>query len=185
MLDLLKINLIGIIISTSYLIWSYGAKEHVNSVAERSLVNQNFSTTKTLSTPSPFNTLLWRVIAITDSGYVEGFYSLLDESDEMKFNSYLSQNELLYSIADDWNVKRLQWFTKGFYDVSNVDDKIVITDLRMGVSGLYFFRFTVGEKSTYGIRTAEVEKLAPEEFNSIEPLKRLWHRIWDENVDIF
>ncbi len=181
----LKLNLVGILISSLYLVWSVGAKAHVGSVAERSLNNQNIAVSQTLVGPSPFNTLLWRVIGITDSGYVEGIYSLLDESEYIDFKFYSSENELLNPISDDWNVKRLQWFTKGFYKVSNIDNKVVITDLRMGVGSLYFFRFVVGEKNDETTSIAEVEKLDPEEFNGLEPIKRLFQRIWDENVDIF
>jgi inner membrane protein len=181
----LKLNMVGLIVSSLYLIWSIGAQKHVSSVAVKSLLNQNISVSKTLVGPSPFNTLLWRVIGMTDSGYVEGIYSLLDESEQIKFKFHLSEKILLNTIADNWNVKRLQWFTKGFYKVSNTDNKIVITDIRMGVGELYFFNFVVGEKNKDNITIAEVEKLAPENFNAIEPLKRLWQRIWDENIELF
>lgn len=181
----LKLNTAGIIVSSIYLLWSVGARDHVNSIAQESLKNQNIPVIKTLAGPSPFNTILWRVIGITDSGYVEGFYSLFDESNEIKFNFNSSENELLNTIADDWNVQRLQWFTKGFYKVSDINNKIVITDLRMGVSGLYFFNFIVGERNSDDITVTEVEKLDPEQTDTIEPLKRLWQRIWDENVQLF
>jgi inner membrane protein len=122
---------------------------------------------------------------MTDTGYVEGVYSLLDESKEIHFDFYPSENELIYPIADNWNVKRLQWFTKGFYKVSNVDNKVVITDIRMGVGDLNFFNFIVGEIDKNSVTSAEVEKLEPQEFNTIEPLNKLWLRIWDENVSLF
>ncbi len=181
----LKLNMAGLVISSLYLVWSIGVHAHVSSVAEKSLMNQNISVSKTLVGPSPFNTLLWRVIGMTDSGYVEGASSLLDKSDEITFKFHTSENELLNPIADDWNVKRLQWFTKGFYRVSNIDNKIVITDLRMGVGSLYFFRFAVGEKNSNITSTTQVEKLEPKEIDTLEPLQRLWERIWNENVEIF
>jgi inner membrane protein len=181
----LKLNFAGLIISSLYLIWSVGAKAHVSSVAENSLRNQNIAVSNTLVGPSPFNTFLWRVIGMTESGYVEGFYSLFDESKEIDFKFYPSENELLNPIANDWNVKRLQWFTKGFYKVDNIENKIVITDIRMGVNQLYFFNFVVGKKYDNNIKIAEVEKLEPQEINTIEPLKRLWQRIWDENAELF
>jgi inner membrane protein len=181
----LKVNTAGIIVSSLYLVWSIGAQKHVSSVAEKSLLNQNISVSKTLAGPSPFNTLLWRVIGMTDSGYVEGIYSLFDESEAIKFKFHLSEKHLLHTIADGWNVKRLQWFTKGFYKVSIIDDKIVITDLRMGIGELYFFSFVVGEKNGDNIIISAVEKLEPEDFNAIDPLKRVWQRIWDENIELF
>jgi inner membrane protein len=122
---------------------------------------------------------------MTDSGYVEGIYSLFDESDNIAFKFHSSENELLNPIDDNWNVKRLQWFTKGFYKVSNSSNKIVITDLRMGVGSLYFFNFAVGERINNNISVAQVQKLDPEESNGLEPIKRLFRRIWDEKVEIF
>ena len=180
-----RLNIAGLIVSSLYLAWGVGAKMHVNAAAESSLMQQNISVSKTLAGPAPFNSLLWRVIGMTDSGYVEGVYSLVDGSDKIDFKFYPSQNELLDPIADNWNVKRLQWFTKGFYKVSEVNNNIVITDLRMGFGAYYFFRFAVGEKNNGEIIAAMGEKLEPEEFNTIEPLKRLWYRIWDDDVEFF
>ena len=110
---------------------------------------------------------------MTDSGYVEGIYSLFDESDEIKFKFHSSEQNLLNTISDSWNVKRLQWFTKGFYKVSHVDDKIVMTDLRMGVGQLYFFNFVVGKKNKGKIVIAEVERFESEKFNGSESFKTI------------
>jgi hypothetical protein len=55
----------------------------------------------------------------------------------------------------------------------------------MGIGDLNFFSFVVGEIDKNNIKTAKVEKLEPEEFNTIEPLERLWKRIWDENVELY
>ena len=55
----------------------------------------------------------------------------------------------------------------------------------MGIGELYFFTFVVGEIDKDNIITTEVEKLEPEDFNAVEPLKRLWQRIWDENIEHF
>jgi len=181
----LKLNVVGIVVSSLYLIWSVGAKVNVSSIAEKSLHNQNIAVSQTLVGPSPFNTLLWRVIGMTDSGYVEGIYSLLDKSEDIKFKFHPSENNLLDPISDSWDVKRLKWFTKGFYKVDLLDNKIVITDLRMGFGPFYFFNFVVGKKTSNNISVAETEKLEPEEFNGLEPLKRLWRRIWSENIEFF
>ena len=181
----MKLNYLGLIVSSLYLIWTIGAKSYVISVAEDSFSKQNISVTQSTVGPSPFNTILWRVIGITDSGYVEGVYSLFDESDDIKFKHYPSENNLLEPISNSWDVRRLQWFTKGFYKVENKNDKIIISDLRMGFGPYYFFNFIVGEKNNGTISLAEVKKLEPENFDSLEPLNNLWLRIWDENVESF
>jgi inner membrane protein len=177
----LKINLIGIILSTTYLIWSIGVKSHVDSKAEISLNKQNIGITKLLSTPSPFNTLLWRIIGVTDSGYVEGFYSIFDNSSRINFTEYKSDEALLYPLSDLWEVDRLKWFTKGFYKVGLEDDKITITDLRMGLEPYYFFSFAIEKQEAGRTSPLEIKKLEPKNFDIGSGLNMLWDRIWDEN----
>jgi len=44
-------------------------------------------------------------------------------------------------------VRRLQYFTKGFYSVTERDGDVVITDLRMGQAQYYVFAYRVGERA--------------------------------------
>ena len=117
---------------------------------------------------------------MTDSGYVEGFYSIFDEKQNVVFQKYESKNYLLNDISDLWTVQRLQWFSKGFYKVDLIDDKVVISDLRMGVEPLYFFSFAVGEISNDRVVEIEVEKLDQNGFDMGRSIAMLWRRIWDE-----
>lgn len=172
-----RVNYLGLAISTIYLFWSLFAMLHVKSVTAEALDRQGIHYTRLLSGPTPFNTLLWRSIAMTDSGYVEGFYSLLKSNNEIRFHEYPSSPELLNPIADDWHVRRLQWFTKGFYKVEKEDDKIIISDLRMGVEPQYFFRFAVGRFLDGEIITQPPEQVDPPETDMRESLNRLWDRL--------
>ena len=180
----LRFNTIGLIVSSLYLVWTMGAKAHVESVTERSLENQGITATQTMSGPTPFNTLLWRVVAMTEEGYSEGFYSLLDSSKEIRFELFPSEPELLDPLADTWNVQRLQWFTRGFYAVTALEDKVVFTDIRMGVGGLYFFNFAVGEIDNEAITAIEAEQLTPESFDGADALGWTWRRIWNEEIEL-
>jgi inner membrane protein len=49
------------------------------------------------------------------------------------------KRDLLSGIENHWPVKRLQWFTHGFYAVKNVGGDIVMADLRMGLEPNYVF----------------------------------------------
>lgn len=178
-----KFNILGIIISSLYLLWTIGLKAEINEIAEESLRSQNIETERILSSPAPFNTFLWRVIAKSDSNYYEGFYSIFDDNDRMKFRRYSSNESLLYPIENEWSVKRLKWFSKGFYKVSELEGKIVISDLRMGVEPLYFFSFAVGEISGGIITPRDPEQIENAEFNMNESIRMLWDRIWNEDID--
>lgn len=180
----IKMNYLGLVLSSLYLVWTIGVKLHVNSITSESLKQQNINYTEFLTGPAPFNTLLWRSIAVTDSGYLEGFYSLFDEDKMIRYNEYRSDPSLLESINNTWEVQRLKWFSKGFYKVMNNDGKIIISDLRMGVEPLYFFSFVVGREVDRKIVPSEIAQLKPETFGMGESLSVLWKRIWDEDTKL-
>ena len=117
------------------------AKIHVDDVARRSLDKQAIATTALVTTPAPFNTLLWRVLAMTEDGYVEGLYSIMDEEKRVRFERFPSDEGLLLGLEAHWPVQRLKWFTKGFYGVKREGHSVVIKDLRMGLEPEYVFRF--------------------------------------------
>jgi inner membrane protein len=118
---------------------------------------------------------------MTDSGYVEGFYSLFDDHDKINFTHYASDNELLEPLKDDWAVQRLKWFSKGFYKVSRFEDDVILADLRMGIEPLYFFSFAVGKSGTGGIVTQDPRQVEPVAVDMGASMSRLWQRIWNEN----
>jgi inner membrane protein len=171
-----RINHAGLIFSTFYLIWSAAMMFYVTGVSKEVLEKENISYQKILAGPTPFNTLFWRTVAITDTGYVEGFYSIFQGGEKMIFDAYASENSLLEPIADAWAVRRLQWFTKGFYRVRNEQGKVVISDLRMGFDPVYFFSFAVGRIQNNQIIPQRAEQVEPAEYDMGESLRKLWRR---------
>lgn len=169
------VNTVCLTLSTLYLAWSIGAKLHVNQVVRQSMADQNIAHQQFLTVPAPFNTLLWRVLVMDDQGYREGFYSLLDDSATIQFDRYDSSRDLLAGLTDHWPVKRLQWFTHGFYSVQRKARDIVITDLRMGLEPYYVFRFKVGEHANPHPVPAKSERL--HSGRNIEIIKWIWQRI--------
>ena len=80
----------GLVLSTAYLGWSLVAKTLVEREAERALVALGLGDAPRFSVQMPANTLLWRVVAMTDDGYVEGFRSLAADRGPMRFTAYRS-----------------------------------------------------------------------------------------------
>ena len=119
---------------------------------------------------------------MTDSGYMEGFYSIMDEKKTIHFTKYESEDQLLESLQGDWAVKRLQWFSKGFYKVSRFGDEIVLSDLRMGVEPLYFFSFAIGKISPDGIISQTPRQVQPPEIDMRANISLLWRRIWNDEI---
>jgi len=174
------VNTIGLVLSTGYLMWTLGAKLHVEHIAHNSLAKYNMTSTKLLTTPTPFNSLLWRVLAVDDTNYYEGFYSVLDAEQTIRFEHYPRSLDLIEPLADSWPVQRLQWFTKNFYAASAVNNDIIITDLRMGTEPEYVFRFKVGEMGNPHPHSTPVEQMPG--IRNYDRLHWIWARIWDPQV---
>ena len=176
------LNTVGLVLSTSYLAFTVAVKQHVDLVAEESLRRQGITHERILTVPAPFNTLLWRVLVLDEKGYYEGFYSLLDTSRSVQYTRYPSERRLLQGLQDHWPVKRLQWFTHGFYAVGQRGPDIMVTDLRMGLEPSYVFRFKVGEAAGYRAIPSPSSRIRDE--GRLEQLRWVWQRIWTENPEI-
>lgn len=170
-----RLNGVGLALSTAYLAWGIGAKLHVNAVVEDQLARAQPPHERYIAIPTPFNTLLWRVLVMNEGGYAEGYYSLLDRARPIELTAYPSRSELLNGLQEEWAVQRLQWFTKGFYAVSREGDAVVITDLRMGLEPDYFFRFQVGE--VHNPHSVPVPNLRLPAERRMDRLGELWERL--------
>ena len=174
------VNRYGLVVSSIYLGWTLVAKTIVEHNFEDALRDQDISYQTIFSTPAPFNTLLWRTVVRDEGGYYEAYYSLLDADNDIRFSYYPSQEELLVDIADYWPVRQLQWFSRGFYSVSEREGDIVISDLRMGLEPSYAFQFKVGE-----IANPHPKPSVPEQIQTVwdrNLLRLIWERIWDSRV---
>lgn len=142
-------NTIGLTISTAYAFWSVGAQAHVSSLVKAAPEAWELSSERILVTPTPFNTLLWRIVLIHDDHYQEAFYSLLDplvEPDRViHFDSFTRGEELDLSTSDFEDANLIRAFSKGFYALSDDGRRIRITDLRMGQTPYYAFTFAFAE----------------------------------------
>jgi inner membrane protein len=175
-------NRAGLILSSLYLSWTLAASFIVEQRFQSALQTQNIAHEELYVTPAPFNSLLWRAVVIDPRGYYEGYYSILDDTDDISFVHYPGERKLLQGIEDQWSVQRLQWFSRGIYSVTRLQDDIVISDLRMGVEPNYVFRFKVGEIGNPHAYPVVPEQLVPVRDLSRMPL--LWARIWDSAVKL-
>lgn len=173
-------SLVGLVLSSLYLAWTLLAQAHVDVLARKSLAEASIEVERVLVTPAPFNSVLWRVLAIGPTEYHEGFHSLLDDDGALRFARHPRHPELLTPIADAWPVARLAWFTRGFYAAALRDEDVVLTDLRMGLEPDYIFAFRVGVLGNPHVHPAEAVRMpARRNFGRVA---RVWRRIFDAQV---
>jgi inner membrane protein len=173
-------NSVGLALSTLYLGWTAGAKLSVDAQVADALQQQQIEHRAVFTTPAPFNSLLWRAVVMDENGYYEGYYSVLDDDNAIAFRHYPSDNSLLAGLEEDWNTRRLQWFTRGFYSVRKEGNQVVISDLRMGYEPDYVFSFSVAELDNPHARPVNPVQLPTN--RDWRLLEKIWARIWDRQV---
>ncbi|KKO47199.1 hydrolase [Arsukibacterium ikkense] len=131
----------GLGLSTLYLGWSFAAQQWAVQRAQAALpvpVVQHI-----LVTPTPFNTVLWRILIMTEQGYYEGFYSLLNRSAPLAYQFYPQDKTLRQRYATHPDVARIAAFSHGFYSLRQQGEQLILTDLRMGLLENYAFTFAL------------------------------------------
>jgi inner membrane protein len=175
-----KINAITLSLSTAYLCLAFVFKLNIDDKVNTALQNRGITVNEYISTPAPFTTLLWRVVVMSDGKYYEGYASVFETANEVTLNAYQTTPSLLNEIKNEWGVKRLQWFTKGFYSVREQQDKVILSDLRMGMECAYVFNFVVGQKDGSAISVGNFEKISQRP--NLNNLPKIWDRIWHPNT---
>lgn len=151
----LRWNGVGLVLSTAYLAWSALAQTYVEQQARSSLRAQGIAAEKLLVTPAPFQTLLWRVVALPDDPasphFHEAYVSLFDGPGPVRFAAHDRGAALMANHGQAGPVARLASFAQGFVKLSTTTTgQLRITDLRMGQEPDYVFNFDLGPLDAVG-----------------------------------
>ena len=163
----------GIAFGVAYVGWSLAAKSMVDREADRALAALGLADAPRFSVPTPLNTLLWRVVAMTPGGYVEGFRSLAADRGPMTFRGYPSNVQTLAQAREVPAVQRLAWFNHGFMRAQVTHGELVLGDLRMGSEPDYFFRFAVARREG-----AQWQAIRPRQLETPRAFGSLWSTTW-------
>ena len=177
----LAINGWALAFSTAYLAWSALGQAWVTQHARQSLQAQGLPSQQILVTPAPFNTVLWRVVALDGERFHEGFYSFLDGARAVRFVAHARGAALAAHNERHPQLQRLARFTDGFFKIEGNNGRLVVTDLRMGQEPAYVFSFDIGTP------LQESQKHGPAEQQSRRMdvgagLTWLWQRMWGRDL---
>lgn len=173
---------VGLVLSSAYLGWSLLAKTLVDREARAALAAQGLADAPFFSTPTPFNTLLWRVVALTPDGMLEGYRSLPVDRGPLRFERHTGDTAALQALAQTPAVARLRWFASGFLLANAEGDSLLLSDLRMGAAPFYSFRYRIAERAGPQAPWTPVTPTtlpAPAEARRIV-VRGTWHRLWHE-----
>ncbi len=163
--------------STAYLGWSFAAQQHVAGLAQASLAARGVRADRVLVTPTPFNTVLWRVVAVTPTQYLEGFYALADGGRPMQWTEHPRGAELIARHGSHPQVERVARFSRGFWRLwQDGSGHIHVTDLRMGQEPAYSFDFDLGPAAEVAQGGGSVVR-QPMRIDFAMALPALWRRM--------
>jgi inner membrane protein len=178
----LQWNRAGIGLSCVYLAWGVLLQQQVRDTAEAQLRAQGEPVVQLLATPTPFNSLLWRVVAVTPDHYLEGFRSILDGDEAIRFTRHERQPALYEALKDHEPVTRIAAFSHGYFAMQERDGQTLISDLRMGQAPYFFFTFAVAAAD----ESAVLQPLAPQPMRwrppAAEGIAWLGRRIFDPKL---
>jgi inner membrane protein len=180
----LRANQIGLALGVIYLGWSLAAQALVATQARQSLAARGIAHDRMLVTPTPFNTLLWRVVAVQGDVLHEGFHSLLDAPGAIEFTAFARGSAWLPALGEHTELQALRGFTQGFYKLQERDGRILASDVRIAQEPEYEFTFLVAQRDGRGPGTLRLVRpttaVEPSMERIDESLAWLWRRMWGE-----
>jgi len=135
----------ALVVTTGYMTLSVGVQAHIENRAREIFARAGMEPERVFAMAAPFNTLLWKVIGLEDGRYHNLYLSLLDRNEDARIYTHPRHRELVACLGDVDAFQKLEWFSRGFYRAEQVGDKIVVSDLRMGLTPGYVFRFAIAE----------------------------------------
>ncbi|SDT07121.1 inner membrane protein [Halopseudomonas sabulinigri] len=176
----------GLALSSLYLASTLGGKWMAESQLQKALQAQGIEAQSTFSSPTPFNTLLWRVVAIEGDQYYEGLVSWLDSQPPVLVALPRHASAADEVLAGSTQYERLRWFTGDRLRFDLIEQQWVATDLRLGMTGYHPFRFALAEQPPDGQapRVIEHTRLWPAPPADLASLRALGARALDAHYAI-
>lgn len=163
----------GLLTSTVYLAWGWGAQYMVHKELREAAIFQGLQNPEVIVTAAPFNTLLWRGVLLDGKHYGEAWYGLLDKK-KPEWRIYSRNLSLLAQDKAHPLFSRMEWFTHGYYRMRQEGAYIIADDLRMGAEPQYFFSYPF-----YRLENGETELVTPNRMPQEEIPAEFWPWLWN------
>lgn len=165
----------AVLLSSLYLLWGFAAQQFIAHRVEQNLLSQHLPDQHILVMPTPFNTVLWRVMVKDDHQYWEGFASLLDKDPHIDFLSRPSGSWPLLEQPE--TLQGLKAFSHNYLTYREEKGQLIVTDLRLGLADNLAFQFVFAQRNSHGKwLILDSPQRYPTERN-FEQLGVLWQRL--------
>ena len=122
----------GLVISSSYLLFTCILKLFAVQQFEKALQNQKLTYQELIVKPTAFNCILWNANISTTKGYYLADYSLFD-SQPIRFTFYSKNIQLEEKLMNSYDFQSLKKISEGWYLVTEKNHRLYFNDLRFGL----------------------------------------------------
>jgi inner membrane protein len=119
--------------------------------------------------------LLWRIIIKSEDQYAEGYLSVRNLNQPLEFRITELDQDAVSHARQYPAFGKLDWFTHGFMKTEMSDNKLFVSDLRMGAEPHYVFRYLIAVKTN--AEWQEVTPIKQGSRYSWEQLKKILEKI--------
>ncbi|ACO79623.1 membrane-bound metal-dependent hydrolase [Azotobacter vinelandii CA] len=170
-------------LSSLYLGLTLAGKQMAENRVAAELARQGIRAEALFSTPTPFNSLLWRVLARDGEDYHEALVGWFDRRPP-ELVRLPRGTALIAGLGASPQLARLRWFADDWLRYDEIDGKLVVTDLRLGMTGAHPFRFALAAKRDGRWQLLPEPEQLPMNRGRLEHLGLLWRRIWHQDARI-
>lgn len=168
---------VALLLSSLYLGSTLAGKQMAERRVGAELAALGLPAERLFSAPTPFNSLLWRVVALDGEHYHEAVVGWFDRAPPTVVTLPRGARLAAHLQANPAHA-RLLGFTGGFLRYDRLGDALVVTDLRLGMTGYHPFRFPLAHRQDGRWLAAERPQRLPARRPEPERLQQLWARLW-------
>jgi len=145
-----RVLAIAFALSSLYMGWTLLAQSIATGRATTLLAGLGLKPQQIAATPTPLNTMFWRVIALDGPRYYNIYVPMLAGPGSIAAYVQDSGSALGDCLAPSAPLRALSDFNGAFHGFELQDNLLIWADLRMGLTPQYTFRFAIAERNGAG-----------------------------------
>lgn len=165
---------VALVLTSGYLGLGLASSTYNLERVKQSFADMNLEVESMKAAPLPFNIVVWRIITRTKDGDLyESVSGIFDTQapEHLKINN---RADLAEVVKDNWYFKRLNWFTGGWLVFEQIEDALVVSDLREGAPGQMPYRFILARQDkNNNWRELEIPAQIEPDYSMAENIYRL------------
>lgn len=119
------------VVIAGYVAFSFVAQTMASQRFTRELAEQGITPTRSMVSPTPFNTLIWRGVFETEDAFWIGYWSVTDSAEPLVFKRVEHSRELLAPYRGDRGIECAIWFSENYLLVEpSPEGGFLLNDLR-------------------------------------------------------